>query len=160
MTTPHDAAQFTVQQAAEALGASVRTIRRRLANGDIPSHKVQRGERLVTVIDGGDLAAYAQANGVALRGTEGNGTGHDGDTEGHAAPIATEQTEGNGQGTESNAVAAGAEVAQLREQLRAMTQERDWLRGHVDALTRALPPAPEAAPGEPQRRPWWCFWRE
>jgi len=35
--------------------------------------------------------------------------------------------------------------------IRELEAERDWLRGHVDTLTRALP-----APAQPDRRSWWA----
>jgi len=53
--------ELTVKQAAAALGCSVRTVRRRIADGDLPSRQVPRGTQLATVIDAGDLAAWAQA---------------------------------------------------------------------------------------------------
>ena len=101
--------RYTVAQAAAALGCSVRTVRRRIAAGELPSASERRGAADVTVVDASDLAAFAEARGqrVALpQGTEGNEgqeAAQGGDTEGHcfgdaAGQAVTEEEQSGGNG--------------------------------------------------------------
>ena len=57
---------YTIREAAEALGIAKRTLQRRIAAGELPAKLAQRGKQAVRVIDGADLAAFAQAEGYTL----------------------------------------------------------------------------------------------
>ena len=147
---------LTVKQAAEALGLSIRTLRRRIAEGDLSAQKIPKGARELTAIDGAELARYAQATGLTMaapQGDDGNARAEGADTsapEGRSVALAQERTGAAiGQGAEDGGRSAMlmARVAELEGQARAMTQERDWLRGHVDSLARALPAAREETDG-------------
>ncbi len=154
---------LTIRQAAEALGVSPRTLRRRLEAGDLSYTRTLRGQRQVVEIDGAELARFAQGNGFTLRqpaemaeGTLGATEG----TEGQTVAGAPSETEGTGgklganggkrgqtEGTEGQTVATegaqlgalGAErIAALEAQLRAAERERDFLRRIVEDLAEAL----------------------
>ncbi len=192
--------ELTVTQAAAALGCSVRTVRRRIADGDLPCRQVPRGTQLVSVIDAGDLAAWAQARGQTVAFHEGIGgkegqTGAEGcDSEGQVPSGAPGQTGANegkavgkAEGTGGKDGQAGAEgcdtkghvtgagggdpaarLAVLEAQVRALQDERDYLRQALataqrtlEQATRALPPARDLDGGEQvenavDRRPWWA----
>ncbi len=163
---------FTVKQAAEALGVSSRTLRRRLEAGDLSYTRTQRGQRQVVEIHGAELARFAQVNGLTLRRQleeEAEGqtvAGAPRETEGTSGKRG--QTEGNwGQtvATEGAEVGAlGAErIAALEAQLRAAERERDFLRRIVEDLAEALkvktlppaPPAEQPTAGGQRPRSWW-----
>lgn len=147
---------FTVKQAAEALGVSSRTLRRRLEAGDLSYTRTQRGQRQVVEIHGAELARFAQVNGFTLRqpGEKAEGT-----------LGATEGTEGQTVATEGAQLGAlGAErIAALEAQLRAAERERDFLRRIVEDLAEALkvktlppaPPAEQPTAGGQRPRSWW-----
>ena len=208
--------KLTVKQAAQALGVSVRTMRRRLAEGKLSAIRELVGEQEVTLIDGAELARYAQSVGQTLAlgtraaesdrqgqtGAEGEGTkgiegqpgagGYDTEGQGEApAPSASAgnlaQTEGEtgapygkqgqpgagGYDTERQGVVfALGQARALQEQLRSLTEERDYLRRVLENVTKALPQAREPATDpekerlaeevvklqeelEAARRPWW-----
>ena len=166
--------KLTVKQAAEALGCSVRTIRRRIAEGDLSATKERRGANDVTVLDPSEVARFAEAQGQTMavpQGTEGNEgqtAAHRCDTEGQVPPNAPGQAvadvEQSGGNRMAQVASEGAKVGQVRalqEQLREVTQERDFLRRVLENVTKALPPAqgePEAVPDvvrQDDRRPWW-----
>ena len=67
---------LTVKQAAEALGVSPRTLRRRLQAGDLSYTRTPRGGQDVIRLDAAEVARFAQANGYTLRqpGAEGEAT--------------------------------------------------------------------------------------
>jgi excisionase family DNA binding protein len=188
--------ELTVKQAAAALGCSVRTVRRRIADGDLPCRQVPRGTQLATVIDAGDLAAWAQARGQTVAFHEGTGgknaqtAAEVCDSEGQVPGVAPGQVganenkedgAGNKQGqtvafygdTEGHVTGAGsgdpaAQLAVLEAQVRALRDERDYLRQALataqrtlEQATRALPPARDLDGGEQvdggaDRRPWWA----
>jgi excisionase family DNA binding protein len=124
-------ASYTVKQAAEALGVSPRTLRRRLEAGELSYTRTLRGQRQVVEIDGAELARFAQVNGFTLRqpGEKAEGT-----------LGATEGTEGQTVATEGAQLGAlGAErIAALEAQLRAAERERDSLLRIVEDLAEAL----------------------
>ena len=109
--------ELTVKQAAEALGVSIRTLRRRLQAGDLSYTRTLRGQQEVTVLDVAEVARFAQAHGHTLeRGGAVPSPALEG-TVGQTAPRA--ETSG---GTE------GQQVAVLLAQVRALEGERDYLR--------------------------------
>ncbi len=148
----------------------------------------------MSVIDAGDLAAWAQARGqtVAFHKGTGGKEGHtaaDGyDSEGQVPGVAPGQTganEGKAEGTgdkQGQAVAfdgdteghvtgasggdPAARLAVLEAQVRALQDERDYLRQALataqrtlEHTTKALPPARDEsiaiATQDEQRMPWW-----
>lgn len=150
--------RYTVQEAAKALGVSVRTIRRRLSEGALSASHVTKGEREVLVIDGAELARYAQAVGLGMAIREGPGgqagapRAREDTTEGREmAPaisrfIAYEGRTGGMEGQleaprAEESTTEGRDVAELWGQVRALTEERDFLRRVLENTTRALPEA-------------------
>jgi len=143
-----NSALLTIRQAADALGVSTRTIRRRIGEGELSATKQRRGKQDVTLLDGAEVARWAQVSGLAMT-TGGNSS----DTQPAVIGLAQEQEE-----------QCAAEVARLvatcdgqAETIKAQAVTIAALQGQVDFLqeqvrlltTRALPPAPE------ERRTWW-----
>ncbi len=135
--------KLTIREAAAMTGLSDRTIRRRVKDGELPARREQRNGQDVWAIDPVDLAAWAHATGTALQDPDHGVTGAG------AVPPAGDPATG-GQPPAAVVTALQAELAATRQALQAAQEERDWLRGHVDTLTRALP-----APAGPDRRGWW-----
>lgn len=144
---------FTVREAALALGVHKRTIQRRIDDGGLSAKLTQRGKQQVRVIDGAELARFAEANGYTLAL----------DTDAPAAQVA--QPTGAARGNREDAIgdkpalqAASAPAQEcptcegLRlaleargELVQALTAEVTFLREQVRLLTtRALPPATSA----------------
>jgi len=149
-----DTAELTIAQAAAALGLSPRTIRRRIKAGEVSARKQLRGKQEVWLIDGAELARYAQASGQVLTIAADNGRQRVANADG------VSMTEG-GVSTD-NPVQIAAELDTLRGALAAVTEERDYLRQILENVTKALPAHKEEAPAQeqwPQKRPWWAFWR-
>jgi len=166
--------ELTVKQAAAALGCSVRTVRRRIADGDLPCRQVPRGTQLVNVIDAGDLAAWAQARGQTVAfhegigGKEGQAGAQGGGTEGQISGAVLWQTGANegekdatggkqGQNvafasdTEGHVTGASggdpaARLAVLEAQVQALHDERDYLRQALATAQRTLEQATRALP--------------
>jgi len=139
---------LTIRQAADALGVSTRTIRRRIAEGELSATKQRRGKQDVTLLDGSEVARWAQVSGLSM-----TADGIPNDTPPAVIGLAQEQDE-----------QALAEVARLAatcdgqaETIRAQTVTIEALQGQVSFLqeqvrlltSRALPPAPV------ERRTWW-----
>ena len=173
-------AGVSIREAADLTGLSPKTIRRRIREGALPAHKVAERGQQVWAVDLGDLAAWAQAQGIALTtdrhglaGTQGKDKGKDragttvvngGTTVVNGAPDRGAQGDRDRDG----------EVRALQDRIAELERERDWLRGLCEGLTRALP-APAAAsaipnnpatndavpngnPEPPRRRRWWRWW--
>ena len=139
---------YTIREAAKALDVSERTLRRAVEDGELPAAQEPRGKRIVTVIQAGDLAAYAQATRRTLAGIEGTRlaslTGIAGAETGEAP---------------ANGAAQAAELASLRRENAALAAERDYLRRMLEQALKALP-APQDRPAEQaeprgDRRSWW-----
>lgn len=139
---------LTIRQAATALGVSTRTLRRRIAEGELSATKQRRGKQDVTLLDGSEVARWAQASGMSM-----TADGKESDTP--PDDIGQEQAQD---------VTGAAELARLQatcdgqaETIRAQAVTIAALQGQVDFLqeqvrlltSRALPPAPE------ERRTWW-----
>lgn len=162
-------ARLTVLQAARALGVSVRTMRRRIAEGNLPTATERRGKRDVTIIDAGDLAAYAEAHGYAMEMPQGTqaqdaqtGAGPH-DTEGRSPQQAPGQATAEPGQTERNVgaeSATGAEtqgqVRALQAEVRALQDERDYLRRVLENVTKALPGPQEDRATKAGRPGWWA----
>jgi len=187
--------KLTVKQTAEALGCSVRTLRRRIAAGELSATKERRGQVDVTLLDAAEVARFAEAQGHTMKlpeGTEGTqeqpaagtcdseergtdvATGaaaaNEGQSEGTAGsegqPAAvTGDSEGQRIGVPpvTSSGATGAQVRALQEQLRAVTEERDFLRRVLENVTRSLPEgAGSVQPNTQQERraqdrpSWWA----
>ncbi len=159
-------ARLTIREAAAMTGLSDRTIRRRIREGALPAQKADRDGREVWSIDAADLSAWAETTGRHV------------DTAGHCRLTADgldqdkhRQTPGTGPEKVDTAGQIDvdklrADIDNLQAQVQALQAERNWLRAHVDTLTRALPapaadrdePPATAADRDEPRRPWWRFW--
>jgi excisionase family DNA binding protein len=143
-----NSSSLTIKQAASSLGVSTRTIRRRIAEGELSATKQRRGKQDVTLLDGSEVARWAQASGLAMT-AEGNPS----DTPQADIVAGPEQ-----------ALTETADLARLQatcdgqaETIKAQTVTIEALQGQVTFLqeqvrlltTRALPPAPA------ERRTWW-----
>ena len=172
--------RLTIRQAAEAIGTSERTVRRRIKDGSLPARKDPRGQQEVWTVDPGDLAAWAQAIGRPMT-TLGQGPATLDKEPGQRPAEDTSLPEAvigqsldNGQATagkpgqaqaatvDSDRQALQADLDKARQRERELLEERDWLRRELTAtrealgnLAKALPPAPAEKPAEPDRRSWW-----
>lgn len=139
---------LTIREAATALNVSTRTVRRRIAEGELSATKQRRGKQDVTLLDGSEVARWAQASGLDM-------TASSNSSDTPATDI--------GQ-AEAQALTGAADLARLQatcdgqaETIRAQAVTIEALQGQVDFLqeqvrllmTRALPPAPS------ERRTWW-----
>lgn len=159
--------ELTVRQAAAALGLSPRTLRRHLQAGKLSCEKARRGQQEVTVIQAAELVRFAQTQGYTLRQPGADTEGHTGATydkqgqeggqgvaERHPVSYDTEGQTGaqtydtEGQGRADRGGHAEARIAELEAQVKAVAQERDFLRQVVLNLTTKALPAAEG-------RSWW-----
>lgn len=122
---------LTLKEAAEALGVSVDTVRRRIKSGQIPAEKVEGPHGLQWIIRANDLTASAEIIEVV--------------------PVKTEL-----QGTELVALIREAVKEGQREQaeeVRQLRKEVTQLNERIEGLVRALPA------GDPERKEkpgrWW-----
>lgn len=148
--------QLTIKQAAEALGVSTRTIRRRITEGDLSASKQRRGKQDVTLLDGAEVARWAQASGLTMTPPGQQAATPPADTvpdpdlsqdtaAAEAATYAAEvgQWRATCDGQRETIAAQAVTIAALQGQV-AFLQEQ------VSLLTvRALPQAPGARPS------WW-----
>ena len=169
----NNATHFTVKKAAEALGVSVRTIRRRIKDGELPATKVLQGKKQVWAIDGAELATYAESTGQQLTIAPA-----DGGPQRTESPEVPHVVQGQAMSGVPAEAALKAEVDRQREALAALETEREFLRRVVENMTRALPEAREQSKTELEglqatvdaqtteiarlkaevseaRRPWW-----
>ncbi len=150
--------RLTIRQAAEAIGTSERTVRRRIKDGSLPARKDLQGAQEVWTVDPGDLAAWSQATGRPM-------------TKPGQGPATLDKEPGQrpaeepdlpevviGQSIDSGRQTLQADLDKARQRERELLEERDWLRRELTAtrealgnLAKALPPAP----AEPDRRSWW-----
>ena len=172
--------RYTIRQAAEAIGTSERTVRRRIKDGSLPARKDLQGAQEVWTVDPGDLAAWVQATGRPMtKPGQGPATL---DEEPGQAQAQTEdlpevdigQTLDNGPAMAGNPGQAQAQTLdtdrqtlqadldKARQRERELLEERDWLRRELTAtrealgnLAKALPPAPAEKTAEPDRGSWW-----
>ncbi|PIW20115.1 MAG: hypothetical protein COW34_02595 [Armatimonadetes bacterium CG17_big_fil_post_rev_8_21_14_2_50_66_6] len=144
---------YTIAQAAQALGESERTVRRRVDAGELSVTTEQRGGRDMVVIDGAELARYAATHGRELEipaltstarqipaGTDRQQTGTDRQAPAHSGAVTADLA------AEVARLRAEREwqqsaTADLRDRIRELQTERDWLREKVDELTRKALPA-------------------
>ncbi len=148
---------YTLQEAAEALGVSKRTLRRRIAEGKLPAALQQRGAQAVRMIQGADLARFAESEGLVLPVpdgvTEGGSGLGQGPATGDTLQVKAEdyiRLRERAAQAEEKAIAGEAAVRRLEADLADARQEREWLREQVQKL---LPAAPVERPV-----PWWRRW--
>jgi excisionase family DNA binding protein len=163
--------KLTVKQAAAALGCSTRTLRRRIAEGELSAAKERRGTIDVTVLDPAELARFAEAQGQTLVITDGKerqpligGC----DTQGQSpsiAAVATETNEGiwgskDGNHRQTGVLAydtgrqmpspvtgtAAAPMANDQGQIRVLQEQVGALREERDFLRRVLDNVTKALP--------------
>ncbi len=149
-------AEFTIKQSAQALGVSTKTIRRRIGEGELSATRELRGKLEVLLVDGAELARYAQAANLRLdldRVSQGPPAREESSGPG-GAPADGMGTSGldslsEGQGlSPDNAVVIGGlrgQVKSLEDRLADAKTALDegrareaWLQGRVQALEAAL----------------------
>lgn len=179
---------YTLREAGNAVGASKRTIERAVKTGDLPGRKEARGGRDVWTVEAGDLAGWAQATGRGMTLTDPDNAPHEPPQTATGAALSGSGTEAHGTDmgmtdpdkppheppqTATSAVGqAATEADRLRERVRELEDDREFLRQQVHDLTRileqatrALPPGDGNAPAETtpraqvtdqqDGRPWW-----
>ena len=143
-----NSALLTIRQAADALGVSTRTIRRRIGEGELSATKQRRGKQDVTLLDGAEVARWAQASGLAMT-TGGNSS----DTPPAVIGLAHEQDEQGAAETARLQATCDGQVEIIKAQavtIAALQGQVEFLQEQVRLLTvRALPPVPA------ERRTWW-----
>ena len=157
---------YTLKQAADALGVTDRTLRRWIAEGELSATKRLDGKRERRMIDGAELARFAETHGKTLRveDTDTGGLVADADGLKDADTPDTTAQSAAGQGesvrdradirrhSRTDADGHSRTAEELREQLRAVTEDRDFLRKALDQALRALPPGEPAQPEAPDRQ--------
>ena len=133
---------YTIKAAAEALGLSTRTIRRRLKEGKLSATKRHQGERQIWIIDAAELARYAQSIGQTLTIVDTSSNLQAGDSRHEMAFAGSGQAaEIDNSMTETGAITAyAANIDRLSRTVEALERERDFLRDILQNLTKALPP--------------------
>ena len=177
--------KLTVKQAATVIGVSPKTIRRRIAEGDLSASKELRGKQEVVLIDGSELARYAeganlrldldrlrqQTEGAALsNGREGAQVPKEGtsDPSGERTDQWTPVVGDTGAAGLSGQVGTlEGMVAELRTALDEARRRETWLQERVQAAEQAAERERERASEERQKfldlipkalppaRPWW-----
>ena len=132
-----DPTRLTIQQAADAVGVDPRTVRRWIAGGDVSASKVLQGKREVWRIDASELARFAGSHGHSLT----LAAGEDGldRAKRTGTPSVVDET---ADGTDGNLAALRAKLDAAERTIAALAQDKEFLQRHLEALTRALPPAP------------------
>lgn len=160
MTTEAPSSQLTIRQAAAALGLSVRTMRRRIAEGEVSATKQRRGKQDVTILDAAEVARWAQANGVTMAAPGQQVAAPSADIGG--SPGQSQEQDGGTVATPANdlgqavAVAEGQAMTMAAQQVTIQTlqQQVEFLQQQLRLMTeRALPPAPQE-----KRQGWWARW--
>ena len=170
------AAQLTIREAAEALGVSTRTVRRRIKDGELSATKEPSGKQDVWMIDGAELARYAQATGQDLELTKDSprqplaGTLDNEGQRGAQSPrvpsVVIGQDGGNGSADAATLDNLSQEVERQRLTIAAITEDRDYLRERLthtleqvgnltEAVTRLALPAHDEGAQDPGRRSFW-----
>jgi len=167
-------AQLTIREVSEALGVSTRTVRRRIKEGELSATKEPNGKQDVWMIDGAELARYAQATGQALTLTRDNpgqpltGTldseGQRGAQSPQVPSVVIGQDGGNGSADAATLDNLRQEAGRQQLTIAALAEERDFLRERLtqaqeqvgvltQAVTRLALPAHEPEP----RRTFWAW---
>lgn len=141
MDTPRT--RLTVSEVADALGVSVRTVRRRIAGGKLSATKDVRDGQELLLIDAAEVGRYADSLGQRVGQQV-------------ATPSDVPQAALGQAGADADEVVRLR--AALEEQRRALALEQERSAALMRVLenltqTKALP-APR-----PDRRPWYAFWR-
>jgi len=123
---------YTLQEAADALGVSKRTLRRRIAEGKLPAALQQRGAQAVRMIQGADLARFAESEGLVLPVPDG------------VTPTLRVPAEDyirlreRAAQAEEQVTAREAALRRMELELADVRQEREWLREQVQKEAGAL----------------------
>lgn len=166
-------AELHIRQAADQLGVSVDTVRRRIRRGELPARRDSRGRLLV---DMANVAADAQP----MQPTHAYAPAADEPSTHRPTDVERQRDQLEGQ-----VRALNEHVAALTRQLDEAAEERRELRQLLAGAMRQLPagepastvPTPErptvatradsaaaaadreSAPTRQARRPWWRFWQ-
>lgn len=140
---------LTIKQAAVAINVSTRTLRRRIAEGELSATKQRRGKQDVTLLDGSELARWAQASGLTMT-ADGNSS--------EMPPAVIDTTQEQDKQGLSEVARLTATCDGQAETIRAQAVTIEALQGQVTFLqeqvrlltSRALP-----APVSVERRTWW-----
>ena len=177
--------KLTVRQAAAAVGVSPKTIRRRIAEGDLSASKELRGKQEVVFIDGSELARYAEGanlrldldrlgqqpvNAVLSNGHEGAQVSVEGESvhvaarEDHGTAVDSSEAD---RGLRGQVGTLEGMVAELRTALDEARRRETWLQERVQAAEQAAERERERASEERQKfldlipkalppaPPWW-----
>lgn len=142
---------MTISDAAEKLDVHPRTVRRWINDGDLPARKVSRGKRDVWEIEASDLAAFAESTGRPL--TSADSTGGQAVTSAGEESMTQPETAAESADMQRTVENLRTELedtkrhlADTQARLRAVTDERDFLRETIRNLTtKALPAAAQEA---------------
>lgn len=136
---------LTIKQAADALGISARTIRRRIDDGELSATKQLRGKQEVLVIDGAEVARWGEAHGLTMTAPAAAGGKSQRQTPADTSAIDGHALQEIRLAYDKALQAQAVTIAALQAQVRDLQATQDTL------LQKALPSAP--APAE--RRTWW-----
>ncbi len=173
--------KLTVKQAAEALGVSPKTIRRRIGEGELSASKELRGKQEVVLIDGAELARYAEGANLRLsidrvgqqpvgvdfsNGLEGAPVPPEG-TQDPMRPMIDQGTNVDKPGNDGQDGTFAVVVTELRAALDESRRREAWLQERVQVAEAAAERERERASEERQRLmelipkalppapPWW-----
>ncbi len=144
----------TLQEAAAALGVSVRTIRRRVKDGELMSAMVD-GRRMVSLPDG----SHESSDNTPLSpGVSPSVAAPGPDNPASMSPLLS-QLEARIADLEVDRDRARQDADRWHAMSQDLSQRLSEVTGTLYRLTeaKALTPGPE--PQNPPRAPWWAFWR-
>lgn len=177
--------KLTVKQAAAAIAVSPKTIRRRIAEGDLSASKELRGKQEIVLIDGSEIARYAEGANLRLdldrvgqkaysdaenNGQTGSRIAIDG-TGDHAVALSVQgppiDSSADSIVLHGQSRALEGVVAELRSALDEARRREAWLQERVQAAEATAERERERASEERQKlldlipkalppaRPWW-----
>lgn len=147
----------TLQEAADVLGVSVRTIRRRVRSGELVSTMID-GRRLVSLAG---VPRDHSGSGASQDTVSRHARGHVPDT----SPLVSDlrariaELEGERDRARQDTDRWQEQAGHWQTMSQDLSQRLSEVTGTLYRLTeaKALPPAPE--PKETPTAPWWAFWR-
>ena len=180
-----NSSSLTVKQAAAGLGVSPKTIRRRIGEGALSATKELRGKQEIVLIDGSELARYAEVANLRLDltrvGQGGTGTEDEDGPQGPQLALAgtpdpdspkIEELDNRGNDGPGEAILRQVQtledtIRELRQALVEGKQREAWLQERIEASEAAAVREREMATEErrrllelipkalPPAPPWW-----
>ncbi len=154
----------TLEQAAAALGCSVRTVRRRIRAGELSAYMVD-GRRMVSLPEVLDAASETSTPAVAVSPPVSDVSGTTGQVVSDMSPLVS-QLQTRIAELEADRDRARLDADKWQDQAghwQAMSQELSQRLSEVTGTLYRLTEAKALTPGpEYQERPralWWAFWR-